>query len=489
VRRPDTSVAKLFDLPAALPPGQRKGRGRPPVYGKQRIHLAKRAAHRNISAPPERPNLLSTRRKSRPSEDRRESQRATPGLLTPRGLGLPEGPLPTVKLRSVSAHPHIYRRMLEQAEPSAQPGDLVQAVDRDGEPFGFGLYNPRSEIVLRMLCYGDAPPDEAFWQSRLEQAVELRRRTLKLDEVCDAYRVLHSEADGLPGIVVDRFQDVLSAEVYSLGMHQRAQAILVQLAGLCGTKHWTLSVDASVHGQEGFLAETATSAGAPRQATISEFGTEFRVNFAEGHKTGFFCDQRDNRRKLAQFCAGRSVLDLCCYTGGFAVQAKRLGEATEVTAVDLDETAVQLARENAQLNRLKIHFVHADAFAYMRDMLSGGRLYDVVVLDPPKLIRSRRELEVGTRKHFDLNRLAMQLVRPGGLLLSCSCSGLLGEAEFTRLLCSAARQAAPPGSTQRTALSGRRMQILDKTGASSDHPIAGNCPETEYLHAVWMRLE
>lgn len=378
---------------------------------------------------------------------------------------------------------------METAEPSAQPGDLVQAVDRDNEPFGFGLFNPRSEIVLRMLCYGDAPPDEIFWHARLERAVELRQRTLNLDQVSDAYRVLHSEADGLPGIVVDRFQETLSAEVYSLGMYQRAQAILQRLSVLCGTKHSTLAVDASVHGQEGFLAETVSSEGAPRQATISEFGTKFRVNFAEGHKTGFFCDQRDNRRQLAQFCRGQSVLDLCCYTGGFAVQAKRLGEAAEVTAVDLDETAVQLARENAQLNRLKIHFVHADAFAYMRDMLSGGRSYDVVVLDPPKLIRSRRELEEGTRKHFDLNRLAMQLVRPGGTLLSCSCSGLLGEAEFTRLLCSAAKQASSPGLPQRCALSGRRMQVLAKTGAAADHPIAGNCPETEYLHAVWMRLE
>jgi 23S rRNA (cytosine1962-C5)-methyltransferase len=248
-----------------------------------------------------------------------------------------------------------------------------------------------------------------------------------------------------------------------------------------------------VHGQEGFLTEPAFSENCPRQATIQEYGSRFRVNFAEGHKTGFFCDQRDNRRQLAQYCAGRSVLDLCCYTGGFAIQSKCLGEAGEVTAVDLDERAIELARENAQLNRARIHFVHADVFAYMRDMLRGGRSYDVVVLDPPKLIRSRRELEEGTRKHFDLNRLAMQLVRPGGLLLSCSCSGLLGNVEFTRLLISAARQASVPGdegdSARRSVTSGRRMQILARTGAAQDHPVAANCPETEYLHAVWMRLD
>jgi 23S rRNA (cytosine1962-C5)-methyltransferase len=430
--------------------------------------------------------------RSRTNQDRQRSQRATAGLLDPRPLE-PAAPLPQVKLRSASAHPHIYRRMLDQADPAAQPGDLVQVLDRDGQSFGHALYNPRSEIVLRMLSYGVEPPDAAFWQERLERAVELRRGTLKLDEVTDAYRVLHSEADGLPGLVVDRYHDTLSAEAFSLGMYQRSGAILQRLGALCPTRHWTLAVDASIHGQEGFLAGQAFSEGCPRQVTISEFGTRFRVNFSEGHKTGFFCDQRDNRRQLARFCAGRSVLDLCCYTGGFAIQAKRLGEAGEVTGVDLDEQAVQLARENAQLNRVKVHFVHADVFGYMRDMLQGGRSYDVVVLDPPKLIRSRRELEEGTRKHFDLNRLAMQLVRPGGLLLSCSCSGLLGGAEFLRLLAAAARQAGGPRGELATGrgsvASGRRIQVLAQTGAAADHPIAAHCPETEYLHAVWMSLE
>jgi 23S rRNA (cytosine1962-C5)-methyltransferase len=382
--------------------------------------------------------------------------------------------------------------MLDRADPAALPGDLVQVLDRSGEPFGYALYNPRSEIVLRMLSYGDLPPDAAFWQQTLERAVELRRGMLKLDDATNAYRVIHAEADGVPGLVVDRFHDTLSAEAFSLGMYQRAEAILDRLGRLCETRHWTLSVDASVHGQEGFLATPAFSEACPRQATISEHGTRFRVNFSQGHKTGFFCDQRDNRLMLARFCPGRTVLDLCCYTGGFAVQARRLGEAAEVTGVDLDENAIQLARENAQLNRVKVHFVHADAFAYMRDMQQGGRAYDVVVLDPPKLIRSRRELEEGTRKHFDLNRLAMSLVRPGGLLLSCSCSGLLGGSEFTRLLAAAARQASAAGSEvagRRGVLSGRRVQVLVQTGAAADHPVASHCWETEYLHAVWMRLD
>ena len=220
----------------------------------------------------------------------------------------------------------------------------------------------------------------------------------------------------------------------------------------------------------------------------------FRVLFEGGHKTGFFCDQRENRRRLAGYCAGKSVLDLCCYTGGFALQAKKLGNAAEVTGVDLDEEPIRLARENAGLNQARINFVVSDVFAYMRDMLRNNRQYDVVVLDPPKLIRSRDEFDEGRRKHFDLNRLAMQLVRPGGLLLSCTCSGLLDEAEFLKLL-ARAPPARPDGSggrestaTGRPRHEARSLQILEKTGAAADHPVASNCPEGEYLRAVWMRV-
>src|SRR5690606_29946886 len=177
----------------------------------------------------------------------------------------------------------------------------------------------------------------------------------------------------------------------------------------------------------------------------------------------------DNRRMLASLCRGKSVLDLCCYTGGFAVQAKKLGQAEEVIGVDLDEAPLRLARENAALNQVRVRFVQSDVFPFMRDMLRAGRQFDVVVLDPPKLIRSRAEIDEGTRKHFDLNRLAMQLVRPGGLLLSCTCAGLLPQDEFLKLIYSAARQAGgpegPPDEEGRVRHLPRPMQILAKTGA------------------------
>jgi len=293
-------------------------------------------------------------------------------------------------------------------------------------------------------------------------------------------------------LVVDRYGDVLSAEVFSLGMYQRAEAILAQLASRCGTRHTLVRPSPQFLSQEGCEPPLLASADLPEQVTIQEFGTRFRVRFAGSHKTGFFCDQREYRKRLSEFCAGRTVLDLCCYSGGFSVQAKRLGGASEVTGVDLDEEPLALARENANLNQVRVRFVQADAFQYMREMLQQGRQYDVVVLDPPKLIRSRAELEDGTRKHFDLNRLAMRLVKPGGLFLSCCCSGLLPEADFVQLLRQSAYQAgelisaATEDAAERHAA--RPMQILARSGAAADHPVSATVPETEYLKAVWMRV-
>jgi 23S rRNA (cytosine1962-C5)-methyltransferase len=410
----------------------------------------------------------------------------SPNLLDQRPLA--SEPAGRVFIKSPTGHPLIYRKRVERVEGDPQPGDLVSVHYPPEELLGHGIYNPRAEIVVRMLRLGSEAADEAWWRSRLEQAVQLRRELLRLEESTDAYRVLHAEADGFSGVVVDRFGDVLSAEVYSLGMYQRIDALLAQLGELCGTKHTLVRLGPQIHGQEGFLTEGHNSPKLPERVTIHEFGTRFRVGFAEGHKTGFFCDQRDNRVQLAKYCEGRTVLDLCCYTGGFAIQAKRLGQASAVTAVELDEEPLALAKENANLNQVRIQFAQADVFAYMRDMLQNGRQYDVVVLDPPKLIRSRREIEEGTKKHYDLNRLAMQLVRPGGLLLSCSCAGLLEEAEFLKLLTSAARNAVvqTPGEPR---LPGRSLQILAKTGAAADHPVAANCPETEYLKAYWLLVQ
>ena len=404
----------------------------------------------------------------------------------------PPAELPTIIVKSVGLHPLLYRKRIEHVDSQVQPGDLVRVMDTEGRHAGYGLYNPRAELALRMLCDASAVPDEAWWEGKLRQAVSLRRDMLRLEETTDSYRVIHAEGDGLSGLMVDKLGDVLSAEAFSIGMYQRAEAILALLAPLVGAKHTLIRTGPATFAQEGFEGLPISSPDLPGRVTIQEFGTRFRVDFGEGHKTGFFCDQRDNRRLLASFCKDKTVLDLCCYTGGFAIQAKKLGGAAEVIGVDLDEEPLALARENANLNQVRVKFAQADVFPYMRDLLTQSRRFDVVVLDPPKLIRSRAEYEEGYRKHFDLNKLAMQLVAPGGLLLSCTCAGLLPQEEFVRMMHHCARQAGPlvsPATSERAARHApRSCQILFKTGAAPDHPIATNCPESEYLNAVWMRL-
>lgn len=404
----------------------------------------------------------------------------------------PDLRLPAVRLKSLGLHPLVYRKRLDHADRDAKPGDLVEVHDADGQRVGYGLYNPKSELTLRMLSRSAELPDKAWWKHRLEDAVTLRRNILKLDASTDAYRLIHAESDGLSGLVIDKLDDVLSVECFSVGMYQRAEAIIELLTPLVGSKHHIIRGGPATLAQEGFDPAEIASPELPRRVTIQEFGTRFRVDFAAGHKTGFFCDQRDNRRLLASFCKDKTVLDLCCYTGGFAVQAKKLGGAKEVIGVDLDAEPLELAKENANLNQLRIKFTQADAFAYIRDMFSTGRKFDVVVLDPPKLIRSRAELEEGTRKHFDLNRLAMRLVSPGGIMVTCTCSGLVSHEEFLRLIHASARQAGEeisPATAERGARHAvRHVQILAKTGAAPDHPVATNCPETEYLQAVFMRL-
>lgn len=428
----------------------------------------------------------------------RPSFKNRPRTLTPstrqRPLDLPEEIESAAPLNTLGASPLIFRKRLNAPpDPTPHAGDLIALVsDQTGETLGFGLVNPKSEIAVRVLRAGPVPPDDEFWDNRLRHAVRLREEILKLNETTDTYRLVHSEGDCLSGIVIDRYGDTLSAEAFGLGMFQRGQAILERLAQIVGTKHWVLRPGPYTQAQEGFDAEPVCSPDLPRSTVVQEFGTKFRVEFLGGHKTGFFCDQRDNRRRLADFTVGKSVLDLCCYTGGFSITAKRSGQATDVTGVDLDEQPLKVARGNAQLNGVKANFVQADAFAYMRDMIRNGRKFDVVVLDPPKLIRNRAELDEGTKRHFDLNRLAMQLVKPDGLLLSCTCSGLLQEPDFLRLLYSASRQAGDPiGDADDNGFQRRgprEMQILFRTGASPDHPVCANYPESDYLKAAWMRL-
>ena len=210
----------------------------------------------------------------------------------------------------------------------------------------------------------------------------------------------------------------------------------------------------------------------PKTVRIREHGVRYLVNFEEGHKTGFFCDQRDNRARLGKLARGR-VLDLCTYTGGFALAARVLAGCEDVTGVDLDEKAIAQAKHNSNLNQTRVNWTHGDAFSWSRQMIKNGEQWDTVVLDPPKLIHHRDSQEEGIFKYRDLNGLALQLVRRGGLFVTCSCSGLIGADAFEELVIGAAHR------------QGRKLQILDRTGPGPDHPVMSNCPESRYLKVVW----
>lgn len=376
--------------------------------------------------------------------------------------------------------------MIRTVDPAARDGDVVSVYDKAARFYGRGLLNRRSQIVLRMLTQQDVAIDERFWRDRIEFALSLRR-TLRLEEVTDAFRLVHAEGDGLSGLIVERYADWLVFELFSLGMRQRAESLARITAELLGAPRrlerpdgagaiWGVFLRADEHiaRREGF--ELGPQPAPPRQLFVREHGIRYRVDIAGGHKTGFFCDQRDNRLRLAQFCNDARVLDVCCYTGGFALCAKKLGAAREVTAVDLDEAALEIAKENANLNQTRVDFVHADAFIYLRQMIANQRQFDVVVLDPPKFAPTRDDLQTAEAKYHDLNKLGVQVVRPGGLLVTCSCSGLVSGEMFIDVVRRAARGAK------------RELQILNQTGAGPDHPYLLDFPESAYLKVIWARI-
>lgn len=382
-------------------------------------------------------------------------------------------PQPWVQLRTYSFSPTIFPAMIAASSPGVTPGAWVSVYDKEGRHFGNGWFNPRARIPLRVVHHGPQPVGQEVADRLLDRAVSWRTEQLRLDEQTDAYRVVNSDGDGLSGLVVDRYGEVLSVEVHSLAVHQRLERWLPRLHERLGTTRAVIQVDERSARNEG-MTPRALEGGRVR---IRENGIRFEVGFDAAHKTGFFCDQRENRRRFGWLVRGRRTLDLCCYTGGFAIAAAVLGGARDVTGVDLDEEALAQARRNGNLNQQpRIRWVHADAFAYARQMHQNGERWGAVVLDPPKFLESREEMRAGMRKYEDLNSLAIQVLEPGGLLVTCSCSGLWTEAEFEAVVIRAAHRL------------NRRLQIFDRTGAGPDHPVLSNCLESRYLKVLWARV-
>lgn len=379
--------------------------------------------------------------------------------------------LPTVKLRVrvTGRHPRFFRKQVQKPERPIPAGSLVWVLDKNGRGIGSGFYNPRSQIALRMLHRGKRQVDRSYVLELLEGAIRYREETLGLGEHENAYRLVHAEGDGIPGLILDRLGQHMIAQVFALGIEASIEAIGEALLARYPGCKLVLRVDADARRLEGIqLDET----GQLPAAELNEDGLRYRFTPGAGHKTGFFCDQRETRRRLGDFARGRNVLDLCCNSGGFAMHAARAG-ARQVLAVDLDEDAVKLARANLRKNSLRASVEHGDGFDLLRDR---GKDFDLIVLDPPKWIHGEHDYESGLRRYSDFNRLAFEALEPGGMLLTCSCSGSLSEDRFLAMLRDAAARA------------GKDARVVEIRGAAPDHPVALECPETRYLKAAFVAV-
>lgn len=383
-----------------------------------------------------------------------------------------------LKARRGSPHPWIFRSMVQDRDlpRTLQPGQVVRVVDKDGHELGRAFWNPRATIALRVLTHDPAETvDAAFFERKIGEALKFRRETLRLEETTDAYRVVHGEADGLSGIVIDRLGTAVAVEVFSLGFARNLALVERALAKLFPGLPLIARGDARTSEIEGFHLQPKP--GAPKTAELQENGVRFRVDFVEGHKTGFFADQRDNRALWGRLVQGRSVLDCHSYTGGFALHAAK-GGASEVVGVDLDEDAIATAKKNANLNQLqaKVRFVHSDVFPYLRDSQRLGKKFDAIPLDPPKLAKDKSEVPDALRIYQDLNKVALESLNPGGVFLTCSCSGAVSEEVFISSLRYAATRAR------------RELSIFQVSGAAPDHPWALHAPEGRYLKAIFARV-
>lgn len=386
--------------------------------------------------------------------------------------------LPHIELATdeLSRGPWIYARQVEFPREEVPAGALVEILDATGRFVGHGLYNPESDITLRVLSRGrksDLDHPRRFLLERLAAADRLRKRLLDLPKRTDAYRVAHAEGDDLPGLIVDRLADVLVCEYHARGFYELREEVSWALGQLYPDARIVHRVPKAARNQEGFDPEAEPEDVG--EVEITEDGVRFRVLPGVGHKTGFFCDQRDNRKLVASFCEGADVLDLCCNIGGFALHAAAAG-ARRVRAVDLDEVVLERAEASRAANDAAVELYHDDAFDFMRAERDRGGA-NVVILDPHKIVRSKRELEQGLNKYLDLNALAFECVKPGGLLATFSCSGSVDLPEFVGVVFRAARRA------------GRNLRLLQTLGAGPDHPQRPDFPRSRYLKGLLIAVD
>lgn len=371
-------------------------------------------------------------------------------------------------------HPWIFSGAIARESGPAEAA-LADLVDESGRTVASGLYSPHSQIRLRVLTFGEVPLTADLLRERITGA--LARRVTLLDAATNAGRLVHAEGDDLSGLVVDRYNDILVLEIANYGLEQLRPLLVETLQQAMAPRLIFFKNDLPARRLEQLTLESGWEGAGDPVATISESSLRFVVEPAEGQKTGFFLDQRENRRMARSLAGGARVLNLFSYSGAFGVYAAA-GGAASVVNVDVSEKAIQLARTNHDLNGLSDHasFVAADAFDYVRRGAAEGDEFDLVVCDPPAFARSRGEVERAARGYKDINLYALRLVAPGGMLMTFSCSGHLSLDLFQKVIFSAALDA------------GRRVSLVRRLTAGPDHPVSLYCPEGEYLKGFLLEV-
>lgn len=380
----------------------------------------------------------------------------------------------------LNRHPWIFSGAIKNIEGGCADGDIVTVVDWRGNFLAQGYLNRRSQITVRLLSWIEEETiDRGFFRHRLEQAIAVRR-LLQDDPATNAYRLVNAESDFLPGLVVDRYNEYLVTQFLTLGIERWKGEIVSLLGELLPCRGIYERSDVEVREKEGLPPATGLLAGQERPALVHiiENGYRFIVDIKQGQKTGFYLDQRENRQKLARYCRGKTVLNCFAYTGAFAVYAAG-GGAKKVVNVESSAEALQLARRNMALNGFDgrdDEYVAGNVFQVLRQYRDEGRSFDLIILDPPKFAYSQSQVQAACRGYKDINLLAMQMLRPGGILFTFSCSGLVSPELFQKVVFGAGVDA------------GRDVQVIEKLTQGFDHPILLSFPESEYLKGFICRV-
>lgn len=378
-------------------------------------------------------------------------------------------------------HPWIFSKAIDRVKGKVESGAPIDVFAQNGQWLGRGAWSPESQIRVRIWTFNrDEAIDTHFFERRLAQAQTSRQPLIERLGLT-AYRLVAAESDGLPGITIDRYNDFLVCQLLSAGAEYHREALFTALRAQFPTCSLYERSDVAVRKKEGLTERQGLIFGElpPDELVIEENnGTRILIDIKTGHKTGFYLDQRDNRAIAGRYAAGRRVLNCFCYTGGFGVYALQ-GGATEVVNVDVSEPALAIARRNAEINQLDLthaRFEKQDVFKLLREYRERGEKFDMIVLDPPKFAESKAQLDGACRGYKDINLLAFQLLNPNGILLTFSCSGLMTQELFQKIVADAALDA------------GREAQILERMTQAADHPIAMPYPEGFYLKGLVVRV-